>query len=115
MKLIKEIKRRARNVALAVAGKEPFEPLLPNPVKIEIQQTKVETFAAGRFIEPILDENVRPEVVMEHHRRGLAAEIGRNLLDEGYIKEEIIERPHELGLRGYIVRMTVKVVKPEEG
>lgn len=115
MKLIKEIKRRAHNVWLAAAGKEPLGPIALKPIRIESHQAKVETFAAGRFIEPILDENVRPEVVMEHHRRGLAAEIGRNLLDEGYIKEEIIQRPHELGLCGYIVRLTVKVVKPEEG
>ena len=115
MKLIKELKRRAHNVALAVAGKEPPGPVALAPVKVELHQAKVETFAAGRFIEPIFDEFVKHEAVMEHHRRGLAAEIGRNLLEAGYIKEEIIERPHELGLRGYIMRLTVKVVKPEEG
>ena len=113
MKLFKEIKRRVRNVVLAVAGKDPFPPLTELP--IGGKQVRVETFAAERFISPIIDEFVKPETAMTMYRRGLAAEIGHALLDAGYLKEEIGQRPHELGLRGYTMRLTVRVVKTEEG
>lgn len=114
MKLFKEIRRRTRNAALAIAGKGPGWQEKLEPVKITINQTRVETFAAEQFLGLIVDEFVKPEVVMDHYRRGLAAEIGHKLLDEGFLVEEISQRPHELGLRDPTLRLTVRVVRPEK-
>lgn len=115
MKLFKEIKRRARNVALAIAGKGAGWQEKLEPVEIKVgPPLKVETFAAERFIGPIIDEYIKPEAVMDCYRRGLAADIGHQLLDEGAITEEISQRPHELGLIGHTLRLTVRVVVPEE-
>lgn len=114
MRLFKEIKRRAHNVAQAIAGKGPGWQEKLGPVKLTINQMRVETFAAEQSLGLIVDEFVKPEVVMDHYRRGLAAEIGHKLLDEGFLVEEISQRPHELGLRGPTLRLTVRVVRPEE-
>lgn len=115
MKLFKEIKRRARNVVLAARGKETRWWENTEPVKIKIgPPLKVETFAAEQFIGMQVDEWLKPETVMNCYRRGLAAEIGHKLLEEGALVEEISQRPHELGLRGYTMRLTVKVVVSEE-
>lgn len=114
MSIFKEIKRRARNVALAAMGRGAGWQEKLEPVQIKISPMRVSTFRAEQIIGPIIDEFARPEVVMESYRRGLAEEIGRKLLDEGVIAEEISPHLHELGLRGPVMRMTVKVVIPEE-
>lgn len=114
MKLFKEIKRRARNVRRALRGEGVGS---HPPIKVTVGKTapvKIETFAAEQFIGLLIDEFVKPETVMECYRRDLAAKIGRELLKAGYLKEEIGQRPHELGSRGYTMRLTVRVVKNEE-
>lgn len=115
MTLFKEIKRRVRNVGLALIGKETrwLEKMEPNKIKIG-PPVKVETFAAEQFIGPQVDEWVKPEAVMNCYRRGLAAEIGHKLLEEGVLMEEITQRPHDLGLLGYTMRLSLRVVRPEE-
>lgn len=117
MKLFKEIKRRAHNVALAIAGKGPGWQEKLEPVKLTINQLRVETFAAEQFIGLLVDDWVKPEAVMNCYRRGLAAEIGHKLLEEGVLVEEIGQRPNDLGPRGYTMRLTARVVVPdgEEG
>lgn len=115
MKIFKEIKRRARNVALAAMGKGAGWQEKLEPVKIKIESPlKIELFAAEQFIGLQVDEIVSPERVMDFYRRSLAGEIGRRLLEEGALIEEITQQPHELGLRGYTMRLTAKVVVSEE-
>lgn len=113
MKLIKEIKRRVRNVAKAAAGKEFFSP--PVEVRLSRAQVELETFAAERFISLAVDELTEPEKLMEYYRRDLAKEIGSRLLYAGALKEEIIQGPNEWGLRGRTLRLSVRAVIPEEG
>lgn len=113
MKLFKEIKRRVRNVARAAAGKDIFPPMVEMPITRE--QVKVETFAAEQYIGPIVEAWTKnPEEVVEFYRRQLAVEIGRKLLEEGVLMEELSQRPHEPGLRGYTLRLSARVVIPEE-
>lgn len=115
MSIFKEIKRRARNVVLAARGKETRWWENAEPVKIKIgPPLKVETFAAEQFIGMQVDEFVDPEKVMNCYRRGLATEIGHALLDAGVLEEKIGQRPHELGLRGHTMRLSVRVVVSEE-
>lgn len=114
MKLIKELKRRARNVALAVAGKEPLGPLAPNPVKIETHQAKVETFYSERRLNPYIDEIVPFGRIVEHTRREMARELGMKLLENGACKFEIIKEQNCMGLPGHTLSLKIKVVKPEE-
>lgn len=114
MKVFKEIKRRVHNMALAAMGRGAGWQEKLDPVNIKIgPPLKVETFAAEQFIGPHIDEFVMPETVMNFRRRELAAEIGRSLLDAGCIKEEISQRPHELGLEGHTLRLSVRVVVPD--
>lgn len=114
MNIFKKIKRRARDIIRAAKGEPWGEVLRPSRLSANGQQLKVETFAAEQFIGPVIDEFVKPEAVMNCYRRGLASEIGHNLLAAGVLTEEISQAPHELGLRGYTMRLTVKVVRPEE-
>lgn len=111
MKLFNEIKRRARDVIRAAKG-EPWGELV-RPVEFKRMEAKIETFAAERYLPPIIDEFVLPEAVMITYRRELSEDLARCLLDAGALMEEVREGPHELGLPGHYVRMTVKVVIPE--
>lgn len=112
MKLFDKIKRRARDVIRAAKG-EPWGELV-RPVEFKRTEAKVETFAAERYLPPIIDEFVLPEAVMITYRRELSEDLARCLLDAGALMEEVREGS-ELGLPGHYLRMTVKVVVPEEG
>lgn len=114
MKLIKEIKRRARNVALAVAGKEPPGPVELAPVKVELHQTKVETFRHGQTLPPFIDELVPFDQVVKHTSREMAKDLGVMLLENGAFKFEIIETRNGKGLPGHILRLEIKFIRPEE-
>lgn len=111
MKLFNEIKRRARDVIRAAKG-EPWGELV-RPVEFKRTEAKVETFAAEQYIGTIDEKFVPREAVLRTHRRSLAVDLARCLLDAGVLREEISQRPHELGLLGYTMRLTVKVVIPE--
>ena len=114
MTLFKEIKRRARNVVLALAGKGAGWQEKLEPVQIKVgPSVKVETFAAERFVENI-DEFMKPEMMVDCYRKQLAAKIAGDLLAAGCFEEEMGERPHELGLRGTTLRLTLRVLRPEE-
>lgn len=115
MKLFKEIKRRAHNVVLAIAGKGPEWQEKLEPVKITINPGHVETFAAERVIVNIAEKWAKSETVKACYRRGLAAEIGYKLLDAGVIVEEITQRPNEMGRHDFTLRLSVRVVVPKEG
>ena len=110
MNIFGEIKRRARNVALAARGKDVPQLAKLEPVKIKVEPLKIATFAAEHFIEVFAD----PKVVIDFNRRKLAEEIGRNLLDAGVFAEEINQRPLPGGLQSYSIKLVVKVAVPEE-
>lgn len=114
MKLIKEIKRRARNVTLAVLGKEPERPLLPDPLKIEAHQAKVETFRHEQTLNPFIDEIIPFDQVVKHTRREMARDLGMMLLDAGAFKFEILEGRNIMGLPGHTLRLEIKLIRPEE-
>lgn len=115
MKLIKEIRRRARNIALAAAGKEPLGPITLKPIRIEPHPVKVETFYSERRLNPYIDEIVPFGRIVEHTRREMARELGMKLLENGACKFEIIKEQNCMGLPGHTLSLKIKVVKPEEG
>lgn len=115
MKLIKEIRRRVRNVALAVSGKEPLGPVELAPVKIELHQAKVETFRHGQTLTLPFGGHVPFDQVIEHTRREMAKDLGVILLENGAFKFEILEACTDKEQPRYILRLEIKVIRPEEG
>lgn len=113
MKLIKEIKRRVRNVAFAVAGKEPPGPAALEPVKVELHQAKVETFRHGQTLTLPFGGAVPFDQIIERTRREMAKDLGVMLLENGALKFEIVEVCKEQPR--YILRLEIKLIRPEEG
>lgn len=113
MKLFKKIKRRVRDVISAAKG-EPWGDVRPLQFNAPGQSVKVETYAAEHFIGIDIDEFLASEVRLDFCRQQLAHQIASGLLAAGYFEEEIRERPHELGLRGKTLRLTLRVVRTEE-
>lgn len=114
MKLIKEIKRRVRNVVLAVAGKEPPGPVELAPVKIELHQTKVETFRHGQTLTLPFGGPVPFDQIIERTRREMAKDLGVILLENGAFKFEILEACKDKEQPRYILRLEIKLIRPEE-
>ncbi len=113
MKLIKEIKRRAHNVALAVAGKEPLGPLATEPIRIESHPAKVETFRHGQTLVLPTGGPVPFDQVIERTRREMAKDLGVMLLENGAFKFEILEVCKDQPR--YILRLEIKLIRPKEG
>lgn len=106
MKAFKEIKRRVRNAAKALAGLEmqPVEIALPRIV-FERQELHTQDFQVERIISPRWSISV-PLRDIENE---MAKELGRGLLEAGAIVVNVNELREEPGER---VRLRVRVVMP---
>lgn len=112
MKLFKEIRRRARNAAQALRGKEVSTPL--TRMHVNIEPVKVETFCIERSLPRSAAIYTGEERIRARYCESVARDLGEDLLRSGCIKLEFINPP---GLAGYdvgVVRARVRVVRPEK-
>lgn len=111
MKLFKEIKRRAHNVALAIIGRGPEWQEKLEPVKITINPGRIETFCVEQIMPSDLARCSYKTKIEDWHYKNVARRIGDGLLQNGCIKFEVFNQPyHDVS----VLRGRVQVVRPEK-